>query len=100
MTMVATLVILQIEIDEIVATLGVNRPIDGASLEELDAWVGWWRPSFETARGLPPDRVAYLKSGGWWPPVSSEQIARVPPRIVVRSLRPNLFNPRRSEQDS
>lgn len=88
--MEADMTILRRRVEEIVAILGVNKPIDGASTDELAAWIEWWKPSLESARNIPSDRVAYLRAGGWWPPVSAEQIARVPPPIVTRSLRPNL----------
>lgn len=83
--------ILQQRAEETIAVLGVPRPVEGASAHELETWVEWWRPSLETARKLPSDRIAYLRAGGWWPPVAAEQVARVPPSIVQRPLRPKMY---------
>ena len=55
------------------------------------AWVAWWEPSYETARGLIDEQESYLKAGGWWPPVTAAQIAQTPPEIVIRTRRSGLF---------
>lgn len=89
--MTRQLEVLQQSVEETIAVLGVARPIDGASERELEMWLEWWRPSVETARKLTSDRIAYLRAGGWWPPVAAEQVAKVSPSIVRRSLRPNMY---------
>jgi hypothetical protein len=53
-------------------------------------WVEWWRPSYRVARRLSDEQKAYLKQGGWWPPVAVHQIARPAPAIVIAAARPAL----------
>jgi hypothetical protein len=36
--------ILQRNVEETVAVLGVNQPIEGASADESEKWLEWWRP--------------------------------------------------------
>ena len=45
-----------------------------ASAEEWTQWVAWWEPSYNAAREMADEEKAYLKSGGWWPPLSAAQI--------------------------
>lgn len=66
--------ILQQSVDETIAALGVARPIEGATASELEIWLVWWRPALETVRKLTTDRIAYLRAGGWWPPIAAEQV--------------------------
>jgi len=78
-------------VEETVAVLGVNQPIEGASVDELETWLEWWRPSLELAQEMTSNHIAFLRAHSWWPPVTAEQITRVPPSIVQRSLRPNMY---------
>ena len=61
-----------------------------ASVDEWQQWVSWWRESYEAARGLSEEQKHYLKSGGWWPPVTAAQIENNAPDIVRRTRRPGL----------
>jgi hypothetical protein len=49
-------------------------------------------PVYEQAKELSPEDVAYLKKGRWWPPKSADMINKMPPSIVIRALRPGLFD--------
>jgi hypothetical protein len=62
-----------------------------ATAEALREWVEWWTPSYRSARLLSDEQRAYLKQGGWWPPVSAHQIARPAPAIVIAAARPALY---------
>ena len=70
--------------------LEIAAPACGTSAEDLAQWVAWWKPSYETARALPDEQRAYLKSGGWWPPLSASMID-VAPEIVRRTSRPGVY---------
>ena len=63
-----------------------------ASADELQQWVSWWKASYEAACDLSDKERAYLKSGGWWPPVVAAQIESCAPDIVRRTRRPGLWN--------
>lgn len=76
--------------DDIGRVLGLAAPAEDTSPEDLALWIDWWHPSAELARSLPPERIAYLRAGGWWPPVPADRISRLPPAIVTRTLRPAL----------
>jgi len=67
-------------------------PPDAASTEECRQWLSWWRPSYYTATNLSDEQKKYLKNGGWWPPVTAFQIENIPPDIVKRTSRPELFS--------
>lgn len=71
--------------------LEIAAPVE-ATAEEWRQWVAWWKSSYETARTLPDEQKAYLKSGGWWPPLSVGMIG-IAPEIVRRTLRPALYDP-------
>jgi hypothetical protein len=76
---------------EIIAqVLEINAPPVEVTAEERRQWVAWWKPSYETARTLPDEEKAYLKSGGWWPPLCASMIG-VAPEIVLRTSRPGLY---------
>jgi hypothetical protein len=77
------------EIEHIAEVLEIAAPKE-ATAEERRQWLAWWRPSFEVARTLPDKEKAYLKSGGWWPPLCASMIG-VAPEIVRRTSRPGLY---------
>ncbi len=68
-----------------------------ATAAEMTEWVEWWKPSYRAARRLSEEQRAYLKQGGWWPPVTAHQIARPAPAIVAAAARPGLHNQARDE---
>ena len=74
----------------IAALLDICAPDETASAEDWRVWVAWWEPSYEAALTLPDAEKAYLKSGGWWPPLCASMIG-VAPEIVRRTARPGLF---------
>lgn len=78
------------EARRIAEALGIAAP-EQASADELQQWVSWWKASYDAACGLSDEQRHYLKSGGWWPPVSAAQIANNAPDIVKRTLRPGLW---------
>lgn len=82
---------LQSAIEETATILGINKPRESASEEELRIWIEWWRPSVEAAREMCSEDMAYLRAGGWWPPVTAAQISAVPPVIVRQTTRPSLY---------
>lgn len=61
-----------------------------ANADEMREWVEWWRPSYRAARRLSDEQKAYLKQGGWWPPLAAHQIGRLAPPIVIAAARPGL----------
>ncbi len=75
--------------EHIAEVLEIDAPVQ-ATAEERRQWVAWWKPSYEAALTLPDAQRAYLKSGGWWPPLSASMIG-VAPEIVRRTARPGLF---------
>ncbi len=79
------------EARRIAEVLEIAAP-EQASADELQQWVSWWKASCETARGLSDEQRDYLKSGGWWPPVSAAQIENSAPDIVRRTQRPGLWD--------
>lgn len=62
------------------------------SADELQQWVEWWKPSYRAARRLSDEQKAYLKQGGWWPPIAAHQIENIAPDIVRRTQRPGLWD--------
>jgi hypothetical protein len=60
--------------------------------DEVLQWVEWWRPSYRAARRLSDEQRAYLKQGGWWPPLIAHQIDRPAPAIVIAAARPGLHD--------
>ena len=77
------------EIERIAETLEIAAPVE-ATADERRQWEAWWKPSYEAALTLPDAERAYLKSGGWWPPLCASMIG-VAPEIVRRTARPGLF---------
>jgi hypothetical protein len=77
------------EARRIAEVLEIAAP-EEASADELRQWVAWWRESYEAASGLGDEQKLYLKSGGWWPPVTAAQVANSAPEIVRRTKRPGL----------
>ena len=63
-----------------------------ASTDELRQWVSWWKESYEAVCVLSDEQRNYLKSGGWWPPVTAAQIENDAPDIVRRTQRPGLWD--------
>ena len=61
------------------------------SADELQQWVSGWQDSYDAARGLSDEQRHYLKSGGWWPPVTAAQIESNAPEIVRRTRGPGLW---------
>ncbi len=72
--------------------LAIARPLR-ATADEMREWVAWWRPSYRAARRLSDEQRAYLKQGGWWPPVAAHQISRPAPAIVIAAARPGIAQP-------
>lgn len=64
-----------------------------ATAGEMKEWVEWWKPSYRAARKIPDAHKAYLKQGGWWPPLSAHQVASPAPAIIVAAMRPALLQP-------
>lgn len=73
----------------IAQVLEIDVPVE-ATADERRQWVAWWKPSYETARTLPDEQKAYLRGGGWWPPLCDSMIG-VAPEIVRRTSRPGLY---------
>ena len=63
------------EIERIAETLEIAAPVE-ATADERRQWEAWWKPSYEAALTLPDAERAYLKSGGWWPPLCASMIGR------------------------
>ena len=53
---------------------------------DLVQWVEWWQSSYLSAIELPPDQIAAMKAGRWWPPVSDAEIREMPPAIARRRI--------------
>jgi hypothetical protein len=75
----------------IARVLDIAAP-SSATADEITEWVKWWKPSYRAARAMSDEQIAYLKKGGWWPPVSAHQIDCQPPAIVSATARPGLHN--------
>ena len=71
--------------------LDIAEPLEATS-DEMREWVEWWKPSYRAALGLSDEQRAYLKRGGWWPPVCAHQVACQPPTIVAVTARPGLHD--------
>lgn len=79
------------EARRIAEALEIAAP-EQASADELRQWVSWWKESYEAACVLSDEQRNYLKSGGWWPPVTAAQIENDAPDIVRRTQRPGLWD--------
>jgi hypothetical protein len=77
------------EAELVAGVLEIVAPPASASLDECRQWIAWWKPSYEAARLLPDGQKAYLKGGGWWPPLGASMIG-IAPEIVRRTSRPGL----------
>lgn len=77
------------DINHVAATLEISVP-EHATAEELEQWISWWHDSYPPALSLADEQKTYLKSGGWWPPVTAAQIENQAPDIVKRAIRPEL----------
>jgi hypothetical protein len=75
----------------IARVLDIAAP-SSATADEMREWVEWWKPSYRAAQAMSDEQRAYLKQGGWWPPVSAHQIDCQPPAIVAVTARPGLHN--------
>jgi len=53
-------------------------------------WLAWWKSSCAMAQTITDEHKAYLKNGGWWPPLSANMIEAAP-EIVRRTARPGLY---------
>ncbi len=82
----------------IAALLDIRAPHETASADDWRVWVAWWEASYEAALTLPDAERAYLKSGGWWPPLCASMIG-VAPEIVRRTARPGLFEDQRQPHE-
>ena len=69
----------------IAEALEIAAPVE-ATAGERRQWVAWWKPSYQTARTMSDEHKAYLKRGGWWPPLVASMIG-VAPEIVHRTRR-------------
>ena len=78
------------EARRIAEALEIAAP-EQATADELRQWVSWWKESYEAARRLSDEQRAYMKEGGWWPPLSASMIG-IAPEIVRRTERPGLFS--------
>ncbi len=75
----------------IACVLEIAEP-PAANADEMRERVEWWKPSYRAARRLSDEQKAYLKQGGWWPPVAAHQIDRTAPAIVLAAARPALHD--------
>jgi hypothetical protein len=80
---------------EVIASVLEIAPPSTTTAGDMEEWVKWWRSSYRAARKLSDEQRAYLKQGGWWPPVVAHQIANPAPAIVVAAARPGLHKPTR-----
>jgi hypothetical protein len=77
------------EINRIAQVLEINAPAK-ATAEERRQWIAWWKSSCTMAETVTDEYKAYLKNGGWWPPLSANMVAAAP-LIVLRTSRPGLY---------
>lgn len=69
--------------------LGVACPGVSTSIAELNEWVDWWIPAFESSEGLSPASTSRMQSTGWWPP--HVQRASQVPEVVADSRQGLLY---------
>lgn len=72
--------------DAMADMLTIPQVARSASCADLVQWVEWWQSSYLSAIELPPDQIAAMKAGRWWPPVSDEQIREMSPAIAQRRI--------------
>ena len=70
----------------VVGVLVIPQVERSASSADLVQWVEWWQPSYLRATELPPDQIAAMKAGHWWPPVSAVEVRAMPPAIARRRI--------------
>lgn len=72
--------------DAMAEVLTIPQVARSASCADLVQWVEWWQSSYLSAIELPPDQIAAMKAGRWWPPVSDVEIREMPPTIAQRRI--------------
>ncbi|MCQ9730194.1 hypothetical protein LM497_30090 [Pseudomonas aeruginosa] len=72
--------------DAMAEVLTIPQVARSASCADLVQWVEWWQSSYLSAIELPPDQIAAMKAGRWWPPVSDVEIREMPPAIARRRI--------------
>lgn len=72
--------------DAMADVLTIPQVARSASCADLVQWVEWWQSSYLSAIELPPDQIAAMKAGRWWPPVSDVEIREMPPAIAQRRI--------------
>lgn len=72
--------------DAMADVLTIPQVERSASCADLVQWVEWWQSSYLSAIKLPPDQIAAMKAGRWWPPVSDAEIREMPPAIAGRRI--------------
>lgn len=72
--------------DAMADVLTIPQVERSATCADLMQWVEWWQSSYLSAIELPPDQIAAMKAGRWWPPVSDVEIREMPPAIARRRI--------------
>ncbi|WP_180273678.1 HAD domain-containing protein [Iodobacter sp. BJB302] len=72
--------------DAMAGVLAIPQVERSASCADLVQWVEWWQSSYLGAIELPPDQIAAMKAGHWWPPVSDVEVREMPPAIARRRI--------------
>ena len=72
--------------DAMAGVLVIPQVERSASSADLVQWVEWWQSSYLRATELPPDQIAAMKAGHWWPPVSAVEVRAMPPAIARRRI--------------
>ena len=72
--------------DAMADVLTIPQVERSAACADLVQWVEWWQSSYLSAIELPPDQIAAMKAGRWWPPVSDAEIREMPPAIARRRI--------------
>ena len=72
--------------DEIAELLEISPVRRSATVDEVQQWIVWWRPSYEIAKQLVPEQIAAMKAGRWWPPTTEKMINEMPPEIAHRRI--------------
>lgn len=72
--------------DAMADALTIPQVERSATCADLMQWVEWWQSSYLSAIELPPDQIAAMKAGRWWPPVTDVEIREMPPAIARRHI--------------
>lgn len=72
--------------DAMADVLTIPQVERSATCADLMQWVEWWQSSYLSAIELPPDQIAAMKAGRWWPPVTDVEIREMPPAIARRRI--------------